>query len=209
MLKSGSSPARPSSRSCSQGMPSQSWQLEKAARIWSSPKRSWPAGTGVCVVKIVVARTSSRASSKPSPFATAADTRSSARKAACPSFRWNTLGSMPKTLQQPAASAIPRAISCKRRVSGTAAVEVARDLGGPRPSCSACRRRSGTATRVRSARAMRAGAACGRAARSRARAAWPSSSSTASSGKSCNRFSRSTEICSPASSTRWPMYPKP
>ena len=61
----------------------------------SSPKTSFPAGTGVCVVKIVVRRTCSTASPVETPCSTSARSRSIARNAEWPSFMWNTLGSTP------------------------------------------------------------------------------------------------------------------
>ena len=52
-------------------------------------KTSIPAGTGVCVVKMVLAALSSRASWKVSLFSfISRRIRSSARNAQCPSFMW-------------------------------------------------------------------------------------------------------------------------
>ncbi len=61
--------------------------------IRSGPNVSMPAGTGVCVVKIEVAITAWRTSSKASVGWRSSSTRirSRAEKALCPSFMWNTV----------------------------------------------------------------------------------------------------------------------
>ena len=57
-------------------------------------KRSMPAGTGVCVVKTVPARTACSASGKDSPCASVSSRiRSMPWKPAWPSLAWNTSGS--------------------------------------------------------------------------------------------------------------------
>ena len=76
-----------------------------------------PAGTGVCVVNTCLADAPCRASSKLMLcFSTSRRMRSRARNAECPSFMWQTFGSMPI-----AASArtppIPSTISCLMRIS--------------------------------------------------------------------------------------------
>ena len=60
--------------------------------IISAGKRSMPAGTGVCVVNTVPARTASSASSKESRASVSSRMRSRPRKPAWPSLVWNTSG---------------------------------------------------------------------------------------------------------------------
>ena len=77
---------------------------------------SWPAGTGVWVVNTVEARTCASAASKLAPCSMWSQMRCRATNAACPSFRCQTVGSMPIAL-----SALtpprPRTISCWSRRS--------------------------------------------------------------------------------------------
>ena len=65
----------------------------RSAATSSWPKISFPAGTGVCVVKTVGRRTCSSASPRRRPCSTSARSRSIARNAEWPSFMWKTLAS--------------------------------------------------------------------------------------------------------------------
>ena len=95
-------------------------RLPQAPAMWVSTSgkgnASWPAGTGVWVVNTVEARTWASAASKLAPCSMWSQIRCRATKAACPSFRCQTAGSMPIAL-----SALtpprPRTISCWRRRS--------------------------------------------------------------------------------------------
>ncbi len=66
------------------------------ASTWPSEKTSWPAGTGVCVVKTLDARTRRTASSKGTPSVASSRTRSSSMNAACPSLACHTAGRWPR-----------------------------------------------------------------------------------------------------------------
>ena len=82
--------------------------------ISARSKRSIPAGTGVCVVKMPPARTASTAASKGRPPATNSRMRSKLRKAAWPSLLWKTCGSMPSA-RSARTPPMPRTISWRRR----------------------------------------------------------------------------------------------
>ena len=70
-----------------------------------SSKTSFPAGTGVWVVKTDERRIDSSASSVSTPRSTSARRRSSCGKAEWPSFRWKTFGSIPSAASAHAADA--------------------------------------------------------------------------------------------------------
>ena len=94
--KPGSSSwTRPSATKSSQAIPRASRDRSTYLRTSSGSKTSFPAGTGVWVVKIVDARTTASASSSESPSSMKTRSRSSARKAAWPSFMWKTVGLRP------------------------------------------------------------------------------------------------------------------
>ena len=66
-VAAGDSPRRRARGSSRTGTPATALSPPKNVSIWSRPKRSMPAGTGVCVVKTVPARTTSSASSNVRP----------------------------------------------------------------------------------------------------------------------------------------------
>ena len=79
-------------------------------------KASFPAGTGVCVVKQVPAFTASAAAAKSSLCSSMnMRMRSRAANAACPSFMWTTVGTRP-TAFSARMPPMPRMISCWMRV---------------------------------------------------------------------------------------------
>ena len=82
-MQPGSASDRPSSANSSQSSPAAARYGSTYLRTRPDSKTSFPAGTGVCVVKIVEARTSSRSSPSRS--------RSSTRNAEWPSFMWKTV----------------------------------------------------------------------------------------------------------------------
>jgi len=120
-IENGSPPSpgfsRPRSRSVSTGIPSFLQYPERYLRTRSASKRSMPAGTAVCVVKMLVAATSPRASSNEREcFSIRWRVRSSAKNAECPSFMCVTVGGQPiaaRALIPP----IPRTSSCLIRIS--------------------------------------------------------------------------------------------
>ena len=70
-----------------------------------SGKRSWPAGTGVCVVKTICGETRRIASCASMPSVSIRwRTSSSAANALCPSFRCTTPGAMPMARERPHAA---------------------------------------------------------------------------------------------------------
>ena len=84
-------------------------------RTSSGSNTSFPAGTGVCVVKTVDARSRSIASSADRPCSsTSSRIRSSWRNAECPSFRWKTVGSRPSP-RRTRTPPTPSKTSCRSR----------------------------------------------------------------------------------------------
>jgi hypothetical protein len=86
---------RPSPSTDTGSTPISEGRLPTTRRNSSAVYVSLPAATGVCVVNTVFCRAASTASSNDSPEATPSRTSSSGAIAACPSFRWNTPGSIP------------------------------------------------------------------------------------------------------------------
>ena len=126
----------------------------RCAATRSRSKRSMPAGTGVCVVNTVPARTACSASSKSRPsFSTSSRMRSMPRKPAWPSLVWNTSGAGAPVAAQYARIArtppTPSSSSCSRRCSRAAAVEPVGDLAGGERRSPRCRCRAAAAARVR------------------------------------------------------------
>ena len=92
---------------------------------------SWPAGTGVCVVKIVVRRTSSSAESNESPRSSRSRMRCSTTNAACPSLRCQAAGVDAHRLQRADAADAEDDLLLHARFA-IAAVEPRRQLAVPR-----------------------------------------------------------------------------
>lgn len=108
---------RPSARNSSRESPSCVQYEAKYRSIRSGANTSMPAGTGVWVVKILLAVTASRASVKLTLCrSTRRRMRSRARNAGCPSLMWHTVGSMP-SIARARIPPTPRRISCRRRMS--------------------------------------------------------------------------------------------
>src|SRR5690606_12509845 len=82
----------PMPRNCSRVIPISSHTGPAHCSTWSKEKVSCPAGTGVCVVKTLVARTSAAAASYVRPAAISSRTRSTCMKAACPSLACHAAG---------------------------------------------------------------------------------------------------------------------
>ena len=83
----------------------------------AASKTSFPAGTGVCVVNTVDARSRcSPASRARPPSSTSSRSRSSCRNAEWPSFRWKTVGSSPRP-RSTRTPPTPSTSSCRRRCS--------------------------------------------------------------------------------------------
>jgi hypothetical protein len=93
MLNLAGSASAPSARIRSTGTVGQALSPPNWRAIMSTGKRSMPAGTGVCVVNTVPARTTSSASSKESRASVSSRMRSTPRKPAWPSLVWKTSGS--------------------------------------------------------------------------------------------------------------------
>ena len=127
---------RPQLMSCRGRAPAFRAAARGAPRSRCAEKRSWPAGTGVCVVKTTCAETRRAASSAPMPsLAIRCRTSSSAANALCPSLRCTTPGEMPSA-RAPARrrrrAAAPA--GCGRGRRRRRAATSARDLPGWLPS---------------------------------------------------------------------------
>ena len=97
--------------------------------MWNG-NASCPAGTGVCVVKIVVRRTSSSASSNDLPSSMYSRMRCRTTKPACPSFRWKTDGVEPERAQDADAADAEDDFLLDAHLA-IAAVEAGRELAIP------------------------------------------------------------------------------
>ncbi|SLH34752.1 Uncharacterised protein [Mycobacteroides abscessus subsp. abscessus] len=127
MLNTAGSGSRPSARIRSTESPGSSADSgspcapPKYRRTIGIGNRSMPAGTGVCVVNTVAARTTASAVSKSIPSATYSRMRSTPRKPAWPSFMWKTSGSGSPSARVNARTArtppIPARISWRMRWS--------------------------------------------------------------------------------------------
>ena len=103
----------------------------RSARRAPASKTSFPAGTGVCVVNTVDARSRCSAASRAScSSSTSSRSRSSCRNAEWPSFMWNTVGSRPSA-RSARTPPMPSTSSCRSRCCAVAAVERVGDR--PRP----------------------------------------------------------------------------
>ena len=110
---SGFTRPRLMSRSCE--TPRASRSGPRCSSIRSAGNRSCPAGTGVWVVKTVRRATCRVAVSKSTPSrSTHRRIASSTAKALCPSFRWNTPGTMPSACNA-LSPPMPSSSSCRMR----------------------------------------------------------------------------------------------
>ena len=90
---------------------------------------SWPAGTGVCVVKTVLDATASSAASSARPSATRLRTRSRIRNAAWPSLMCQTVGLEAQRRERAHAADAEHELLLEAR-GAVAAVEAVRDVRG-------------------------------------------------------------------------------
>jgi hypothetical protein len=110
-------PDWPRARNSSHGIPSGRIFGSRYFRSRSGSNRSFPAGTGVWVVKTPVASTTSRACAKVRPCdAIRSRIRSTTRNAECPSFMWYTVAWIPRAFSA-RAPPTPSRISCRMRMS--------------------------------------------------------------------------------------------
>ena len=133
MLNCGPPPlsCAPSARNRSRLAPSVPQQPARCFSTRWNGNASWPAGTGVCVVKTVVRRISSSASSKLEPCSIRSRMRCSTTNAACPSLRWKTPGFDAERLERAHAADAEDDFLLDARLA-IAAVEARRQLAVPR-----------------------------------------------------------------------------